>query len=112
MSNRKKLTKAEAGRLGGKATVKKYGPEHMRTIGQYRIGVIVSYNAAPPVKGRGSCTFLHIWTGPGSTTAGCTALDAGELLTVESWLEKPRKPALVQLPSRDYARLRRAWALP
>ncbi len=27
---RKKLTKAEAGRMGGKATVRKYGPEHMR----------------------------------------------------------------------------------
>jgi hypothetical protein len=31
---RKKLTKAEAGRLGGKATVRKYGPEHMRKIGK------------------------------------------------------------------------------
>ena len=31
---RKPLTKAEAGRLGGKATVRKYGPEHMRTIGK------------------------------------------------------------------------------
>jgi len=86
--------------------------EHMRTVGQYRIGVIVSYNAAPPVKGRGSCIFLHIWNGPQSTTAGCTALDAGELLAVESWLDKRRHPALVQLPSADYARLRRAWALP
>jgi D-alanyl-D-alanine dipeptidase len=86
--------------------------EHMRTIGQYRIGVIVSYNAAPPVKGRGSCIFLHIWNGPASTTAGCTALDANELLTVGSWLDERRKPALVQLPAADYARLRRAWRLP
>ena len=31
---RKPLTKAEAGRLGGKATVRKYGPEHMRKIGK------------------------------------------------------------------------------
>ena len=31
---RKPLTKAEAGRLGGKATVRKYGPEHMRRIGK------------------------------------------------------------------------------
>ena len=31
---RKTLSKAEAGRLGGKATVRKYGPEHMRTIGK------------------------------------------------------------------------------
>jgi D-alanyl-D-alanine dipeptidase len=86
--------------------------EHMHTIGQYRIGVIVSYNAAPPVKGRGSCIFLHIWNGPASTTAGCTALDASELLTVESWLEKRRKPVLVQLPRQTYQRLRRDWKLP
>jgi hypothetical protein len=31
---RKKLTKAEAGRLGGRATVRKYGTEHMRAIGK------------------------------------------------------------------------------
>jgi hypothetical protein len=31
---RKPLTKAEAGRKGGKATVRKYGVEHMRTIGK------------------------------------------------------------------------------
>ena len=31
---RKKLTKAEAGRRGGKATVRKYGKEHMRIIGK------------------------------------------------------------------------------
>src|SRR4051812_32227463 len=35
--------------------------EHMRSINQYRIGVIVGYNAAPPTPGRGSCIFLHIW---------------------------------------------------
>lgn len=86
--------------------------EHMRTVGQYRIGVIVSYNAAPPVKGRGSCIFLHIWNGPASTTAGCTALDANELLTVASWLDKPKHPALVQLPRKMYERLKRSWALP
>jgi hypothetical protein len=31
---RKPLTKAEAGRLGGKSTVRRYGVEHMRTIGK------------------------------------------------------------------------------
>ena len=34
---RKPLTKAEAGRLGGKATVRKYGKEHMRTDRQGRL---------------------------------------------------------------------------
>jgi hypothetical protein len=31
---RKTLTKAEAGRKGGKSTVRKYGVEHMRRIGK------------------------------------------------------------------------------
>ena len=86
--------------------------EHMRTIAQYRIGVIVSYNAAPPVKGRGSCIFLHIWAGPGSTTAGCTAFDADKLQIVGAWLDDRRRPVLVQLPAREYERLKRSWSLP
>ena len=86
--------------------------EHMRQISQYRIGVIVGYNSAPPSKGRGSCIFLHIWSGPQSTTAGCTALDAGELRDVMAWLDRTRRPVIVQLPAREYSRLRRVWQLP
>ncbi len=86
--------------------------EHMRQIGQYRLGVIVGYNAAPPMAGRGSCIFLHIWGGPHSTTVGCTALDAGELEALMRWLDAARHPALVQLPAAEYERLREAWHLP
>lgn len=86
--------------------------ERMREIGVYRLGVVVDYNADPPTPGRGSCIFLHIWGGPRSTTAGCTALDAGELTTVVEWLDPRANPALVQLPAPVYARLREEWALP
>jgi D-alanyl-D-alanine dipeptidase len=86
--------------------------EHMRQIGQYRLGVIVGYNAAPPIPGRGSCIFLHIWGGPSSTTAGCTALDASELESLMRWLDSARRPAFVQLPAIEYDRLRSAWGLP
>ena len=86
--------------------------EHMRTINQYRIGVIVGYNAAPATPGRGSCIFLHIWGGPSSTTAGCTAMDAGRLEALMRWLDASRRPALVQLPAAEYDRLRDAWKLP
>jgi D-alanyl-D-alanine dipeptidase len=86
--------------------------EHMRQIGQYRIGVIVGYNAAPPIKGRGSCIFLHIWGGPRSTTAGCTALDATELTRLVEWLDRAKRPVIVQLPATDYDRLRERWRLP
>ena len=86
--------------------------EHMRQISQYRLGVIVGYNAAPPQRGRGSCIFLHIWGGPTSSTAGCTALDAGQLEELMRWLDASRRPAIVQLPAAEYTRRRDAWRLP
>lgn len=86
--------------------------EHMRQITQYRLGVIVGYNANPPKKGRGSCIFLHIWSGPASTTAGCTALDAGALESLMRWLDRSRRPMLVQIPVGEYVRLMSMWGLP
>lgn len=86
--------------------------EHMRQISQYRLGVIVGYNANPPRKGRGSCIFLHIWGGPQSTTAGCTALDAGALESLMRWLDRSRRPMLVQLPAGEYTRMMSVWSLP
>jgi D-alanyl-D-alanine dipeptidase len=86
--------------------------EHMREIPQYKIGVIVGYNATPPVKGRGSCIFLHIWTGPDSHTAGCTAFDEAKLRDVLAWLDPKRRPLLVQLTADDYSALRKDWKLP
>ncbi len=86
--------------------------EHMRQIPVYRIGVIVGYNAMPPVRGRGSCIFLHIWGGPTSTTAGCTAMDASALGTLMQWLDRSRRPVIVQLPEAEYRRLAATWGLP
>jgi D-alanyl-D-alanine dipeptidase len=88
--------------------------EHMRRIGQYKVGIIVGYNAATPVKARGSCVFLHIWgeAGADSYTAGCTAMDENALRDVMLWLDAQKKPMLVQLTSDAYARLRGDWRLP
>jgi D-alanyl-D-alanine dipeptidase len=86
--------------------------EHMRQIGQYAVGVIVGYNARPPVKGRGSCIFLHIWAGPQSHTAGCTAFDEGKLRYLMTWLDPEKRPLLVQLTANDYVNLRTRWRLP
>lgn len=86
--------------------------EHMREVGQYKMGVIVSYNASPPVKGRGSCIFLHIWAGPDSHTAGCTAFDESKLHEVMMWLDPDKRPLLVQLTAAEYAALRASWGLP
>ncbi len=86
--------------------------EQMRQVPQYEIGVIVGYNASPPVKGRGSCIFLHIWTGPDSHTAGCTAFDEAKLREVMLWLDPHKRPLLVQLTADEYKKLRASWRLP
>lgn len=86
--------------------------ERMRQIGQYRLGVIVGYNAPAPAAGRGSCIFLHIWAGPGMGTAGCTAFPSSAVEAVVGWLDPARRPVIVQLPAAEYARLRGRWDLP
>lgn len=86
--------------------------ERMRRIEQYRLGVHVAYNGAPPSRGRGSCIFLHIWAGPRSVTAGCTAMDPGMLEEIVRWLDPQRQPMIVQLPVNAMAGVRGAWGLP
>ena len=86
--------------------------ERMRSVGAYRWGVVVGHNANPPVAGRGSCIFLHIWAGPGKGTAGCTAMAQPRLEELLRWLDAKKRPALVQLPEAERERLRDAWRLP
>lgn len=86
--------------------------EHMRRVAQYQVGVTVGYNTRPIDKGYGSCIFLHIWNGPGSSTAGCTAFPRDDVEALLAWLDPRRQPVLVQLPAAEYSRLRKSWALP
>lgn len=94
------------------ATVDWASAEHMRRIAQYQVGVVVGYNTHPVSRGRGSCIFLHIWDGPGSSTAGCTAFPRADVESLIAWLDARRQPVLVQLPAAEYARLKQGWALP
>ena len=86
--------------------------EHMRRVGQYKLGVIVGYNAVPPVKARGSCIFFHIWAGPRSTTVGCTALDEKDLEQLIAWLDPRARPVVVQVPAAVYPQVLKQWELP
>ncbi|HUQ21036.1 MAG TPA: L,D-transpeptidase family protein [Gemmatimonadaceae bacterium] len=86
--------------------------EHMRRVGQYQVGIIIGYNALPPVKPRGSCVFFHIWKGPRSTTAGCTALERKDLEAMMAWLDPRRRPVVVQVPAAVYPHVREMWMLP
>ncbi|HUN86292.1 MAG TPA: hypothetical protein VMU48_18075 [Terracidiphilus sp.] len=80
--------------------------EHMRDVGEaYRWGLVVGHNGGAeqtnahlPIPGGGSCVFLHIWSGPGHGTAGCTAMAQSNLETLLIWLDPKRHPLLVQLP--------------
>lgn len=58
----------------------------MRSIPEYQWGVIVNYNMDKPVAGDGSCVFLHQWTGPASTTAGCTAMSPENIEDLIRWI--------------------------
>ncbi len=98
-----------------------------RRDGLYRIGAIVAHNGPgvdpalvpgarltedAPAAGGGSCIFLHVWRGPGSTTAGCTAMPDARLAEVLAWLDADADPVLVQLPAGQAERLRALWGLP
>jgi D-alanyl-D-alanine dipeptidase len=85
--------------------------ERMREIEQYAFGVHVAYNA-PPRPARGSCIFLHVWAGPGSVTAGCTAMTEQALRELMGWIDPTRRPMLVQLSAVALDRVRERWGLP
>jgi L,D-peptidoglycan transpeptidase YkuD (ErfK/YbiS/YcfS/YnhG family) len=87
--------------------------ERMRAVGAaYETGIVVDHNAGDPQRGGGSCIFLHNWTGPKDTTAGCTAMAPAELTAIARWIRADRDPVLVQLTEAMYARYLKAWGLP
>jgi hypothetical protein len=72
----------------------------------YAFGLVVQHNMHPVVPGAGSAIFLHVWRGPDSATAGCTAMARTDLLTLLSWLDPAKAPVLVQAPVDDWPKLR------
>ncbi|MBK8006912.1 MAG: hypothetical protein IPK12_24415 [Gemmatimonadetes bacterium] len=75
-------------------------------------GVIVAHNM-PATPGRGSCIFLHIWSGPDdSGTALRTAMAELTPARGHALAGSPEAPLLVQLTRTEYARLRDSWHLP
>jgi L,D-peptidoglycan transpeptidase YkuD (ErfK/YbiS/YcfS/YnhG family) len=86
--------------------------EMLRPDSLYRLGVFVDHNVHPAAAGRGSCIFLHIWAGPATGTAGCTAFAPAALEEIVRWMDPARRPVLVQLPRAEYDLLRGAWSLP
>jgi D-alanyl-D-alanine dipeptidase len=83
--------------------------EKMRQVDGYRYGAVVAYND-PPIAGRGSCIFLHIWSAPGSGTAGCTAMTGSDAQKLLPWLDD--KTVLVQMPQAEYEQMKAMLQLP
>jgi len=87
--------------------------EMLRRDWLYKMGIVVGHNNAhPPIPGRGSCIFIHIWRAASEGTAGCTAMAEPDLKAALRWLDPARTPVLVQLPRSEYERYRVAWGLP
>ena len=63
----------------------------------YEIGVIVEHNTDPVKSGAGSCIFLHVWSGPSSSTAGCIAASLSNIIRIVDWLDSDEQPVLVML---------------
>lgn len=87
--------------------------EKMLAVGaQYDRAIFVGYNSYPPVRGNGSCIFMHIWKDAATGTAGCTAMERSNLEKILAWVKPSKNPFLVQLPIDAYDSYRKAWSLP
>ncbi len=76
--------------------------EHMRRKDEaYEYGVWVKYNSDKIFSGDGSCIFLHVWAGNTSPTAGCTAMEKQNMITVIHWLDDKQQPVLLQLVEKE-----------
>ena len=78
----------------------------------YYLGVMVQHNKSPVIPEAGSCIFLHCWTAPEDSTAGCTTMSKDDMLKIVKWLESDKNPVLVQLTDSLYAQYKDEWQLP
>jgi L,D-peptidoglycan transpeptidase YkuD (ErfK/YbiS/YcfS/YnhG family) len=68
--------------------------EHLADYpGQYAHAVLIDFNYAKPVKGRGAGIFLHV-NGSGAT-AGCVSVPADAMTRILAWLRPAAQPHIV-----------------
>lgn len=84
---------------------------HLAGDRAYAVGFVIGHNPGYE-RDAGSCIFAHVWNGPGTTTAGCTAMAESDLLRLLAWLRREARPRFVLLPESERARLAVAWGLP
>jgi len=79
--------------------------EHMKLKNHlYKYGITVNHNPKQ-IANAGSCIFMHIRSGNGKGTAGCTAMREDEIITVLKWLKEESKPLLLQLPKDEISKI-------
>lgn len=81
--------------VAGTTTAKSY--EQMR-ITPYVYGLVINYNMYPMIPKKGSAIFLHVWSGPDGSTAGCVALDKANLIRILQWLDKTKQAQIRIVP--------------
>jgi len=87
--------------------------EKMLAVGApYERGIFVGYNSYPPVRGNGSCIFLHIWKDSNTGTSGCTAMERSDLEKILAWLKPEKNPYLIQMPKAIYESHQKSWNMP
>ncbi len=74
---------------------------------RYEWGIEVEYNKNPVVPGAGSCIFFHVWADNHRATAGCTAMDKENLISLMTLLNPLENPLLIQMPVKNYRLLRK-----
>jgi L,D-peptidoglycan transpeptidase YkuD (ErfK/YbiS/YcfS/YnhG family) len=57
---------------------------------EYSYGVVIEYNTAERMPGKGSAVFLHCGSKP---TSGCVAVPEAALLRILKWLDPEKRPA-------------------
>ncbi|AEW98704.1 L,D-transpeptidase family protein [Streptantibioticus cattleyicolor] len=72
-----------------------HGSEHLAAHPvPYHHALVVDYNTAPVVPGRGAGIFLHDLGPQAGPTAGCVAVPAGVLTRVLRWIDPARHPVI------------------
>lgn len=74
----------------------------------YEYVITVDYNSKN-VKNVGSCIFLHVENPKKKFTSGCTSMKKDDIKNIVSWLDKNKKPILIQIPKDNCSKLKRNY---
>ncbi|MEL6842527.1 MAG: L,D-transpeptidase family protein, partial [Bacteroidota bacterium] len=87
--------------------------DHMlRKDDLYEWGIFVEHNYPEAQPKGGSCIFIHVWNPKRTGTAGCTAMDKGEVQRLMAWLDQDKAQRMIQMPQPIYDELQTAEQWP